>query len=97
MLVLYVKVAQIYYIERNAMNELIHILTLQNATFNVWAWAIGTVISLILIGMRWEEHREDSITMIPLVFAWPFFFAVSLIAGIIYTPIWIGRKIKEIL
>jgi hypothetical protein len=77
------------------MNELIHILTLQNATFNGWAWAIGTVILLILIGMQWKEHRETSIRMIHLALFWPMAFAVLLIAGFIYTPIWIGRKIKD--
>ena len=85
------------------MNELIHILTLQNATFNGWAWAIGTVILLIRIGMRWNDGDEKTIRyfytnliyMIFVALIWPISFAITLIMGIIYTPIWIGRKIKK--
>lgn len=76
------------------MNELIHILTLQNATFNGWAWVIGAVILLITIGMQWDEGEHKFIP-VAIALLWPFFLVVSLIMGIIYTPIWIGRKIKD--
>jgi hypothetical protein len=81
------------------MNTLMQIITLQNATFNQWTWIIGTVIILILVGMKWENnthHEEELILMSFLALFWPFWLLMVLLAGILYSPIWIGRQLAKL-
>ena len=85
--------------ETTSMNTLMQIITLQNATFNQWAWIIGTIIILILIGMNWENYAHDEpevpITLGILAFFWPICLLMVLLAGIVYSPIWIGRQLAK--
>jgi predicted membrane channel-forming protein YqfA (hemolysin III family) len=85
--------------ETTSMNTLMQIITLQNATFNQWTWIIGTVISLILIGMKWETYAHDEqevpITLSILAFFWPICLLMVLLVGIVYCPIWIGRQLAK--
>ena len=82
------------------MNTLMQIIMLQNATFNQWAWIIGTVISLIIVGMKWETYAHDEtevpITLSILAFFWPICLLMVLLVGIVYSPIWIGRQIAKL-
>ena len=82
------------------MNTLMQIITLQNATFNQWAWIIGTVIILIIVGMKWETYAHDEqevpITLSILAFFWPICLLMVLLVGIVYCPIWIGRQLAKL-
>ena len=82
-----------------AMNTLMQIITLQNATFNQWTWIIGTVIILIMVGMNWENyaHDEPEVPMIlsVIAFFWPICLLMVLLVGIVYSPIWIGRQLAK--
>ena len=77
------------------MNQLTHTLLLQNSTFNGWAWAIGTLILLILVGIHWDDGDTKTILMIPISFFWPVIFGFLLIVGIVYIPIWVGRQLAK--
>ena len=80
------------------MNTLMQIITLQNATFNQWAWIIGTVIILIIAGMNWDSYTSDDdepIKLIFVAFIWPFCLLMVLLVGIVYSPIWIGRQLAK--
>ena len=75
------------------MDTFIQIITLQNPTFNGWAWGIGTVLLLIGIGLQYEKNADDSVIAIMVALFWPVFLAVSIMMGIIAFPVWIGKML----
>lgn len=76
------------------MNTLIQILTLQNGTFNAWAYGIGTVILLIVAGMNFEEDRDEAFRLIFIALVWPFFLCSLLIVGIVAISVWLGKTLN---
>jgi hypothetical protein len=77
------------------LDTFIQIITLQNPTFNGWAWGIGTVLLLIGIGLQYEKNADDSIIAMLVALFWPIFLAVSIMMGIIAFPVWVGVKINK--
>jgi hypothetical protein len=92
------------------MNTLMQIITLQNATFNQWTWITGTVIILIIVGMKWDNYAYDDgeyhamliddgeyhAMLILVAFIWPICLLMVLLVGIVYSPIWIGRQLAKL-
>ena len=77
------------------MNNFIEIITLQNATFNLWAWIIGTIILLIIAGVTFKENPENTIFVIVFSFVWPIFAGLALVIGVLLSPMWVGMKLGD--
>ena len=86
-----------YTLKGETLDTFIQIITLQNPTFNGWAWGIGTVLLLIGIGLQYEENADDSTIAIVVALFWPIFLAVSIMMGIIAFPVWIGERLGNYL
>jgi hypothetical protein len=70
------------------------IITLQNPTFNMWAWILGTVIMLIIAGMGFEEEPENATILAIFSWAWPTLLVILTVFFVGYTPFWIGKKLR---
>lgn len=79
------------------MNTFMQIVTLQNSTFNGWAWVIGAVILLVIAGMGFDEDPGTAVIFGACSLFWPMFLVVGIVIAIISTPIWVGRKINTML
>ena len=79
------------------MNNFIEIITLQNATFNQWAWIIGAIILLITAGVTFKEDPESSVSIILIAFVWPIVVGVALAAAVLLSPVWVGMKLGDYL
>ena len=76
------------------MNTFMQIITLQNPTFNLWAWLIGTIIVLVIAGMGYEEEPENAIILSLFSWAWPMSVIVLMVFLVGCTPFWVGRKLR---
>lgn len=77
------------------MNTFMQIVTLQNSTFNVWAWVIGTIILLIIAGMNFDEDPPRSIIFGFFALIWPLLMPVLIGMGLLALPFWVGIKIND--
>lgn len=77
------------------MNTFMQIVTLQNATFNGWAWVIGTIILLIIAGMNFEKDPLNAIGVGIFALIWPFLMPVLIGMGLLALPFWVGIKIND--
>lgn len=79
------------------MTTFMQIVTLQNSTFNGWAWVIGTIILLIIAGMNFDEDEPRSIVLGFFALIWPFLMPVFILIGLGALPFWVGRKLNTLI
>jgi len=82
------------------MTEFMQIVMLQNETFNMWAWIIGTVLWWILVGVDLVHQEntkqyDEGEAYLMAFFApiWPIMVAVLLVMAIPASIVWIGKYI----